>query len=376
MSGIGPLPICFDSMSLGKEYWKGRKMRIQESRRLGLEYLLICLAGCATDGQAQPGAAAPAAASAAADQAPRFWLPPVPSPGTRMTLRPLDAWIPGSEITLSGGERVPVEKWRAILITELGTGPTGWMSYCTATLVGPRTVLTAAHCIDGGADPPVLLRGDLMVGNRRIAFSCDMHPEYARYPQPPGGGFRSSHDYALCTLDTPVNTFAIRPESIDDDEALGDGQRLLLTGYGCTGIRPDPTSQQGFTYTPAETPDQRTLQMGIGNVHDAGIAWANETGVWTRSRAALGQPTICPGDSGGPVVSGSEPAGDTPERRVSAVNSGVALAYERGVPIFYSYLAPLATSSFRGFMQDHVRRHPGLIVCGVTHRPGQGGCRE
>lgn len=63
---------------------------------------------------------------------------------------------------------------------------------CTATAIGPRVVLTAAHCVAGArapslADPPV-------------GMQCSAHPSY----RPSGIGMQ--FDYALCYLERPLPT--------------------------------------------------------------------------------------------------------------------------------------------------------------------------
>ena len=109
---------------------------------------------------------------------------------------------------------------------------------CTATLVGPRVLLTAAHCVDqkfqeGGVWKTVggtVARSDGSA--RKQIQSCAMAPAYtASEPKP--GEVRNTNDFALCEL---VSDFSgVAAENVNFDEAYHQvGQRWLLAGFGCT----------------------------------------------------------------------------------------------------------------------------------------------
>jgi hypothetical protein len=94
--------------------------------------------------------------------------------------------LPDAEVQLvNGDEVVDRSLWSAVVVSRSIDG-----SLCTATLVGPRTLLTAAHCVDAYGPPAT---GDIDgLGTRkgRVKFSgnpvpivsCTMHPDYASVP--------------------------------------------------------------------------------------------------------------------------------------------------------------------------------------------------
>jgi hypothetical protein len=75
--------------------------------------------------------------------------------------------------------------------------PTKWMASfysgsgnfeCTSTLIGPQTLLTAAHCVGNGKKASIVLAGKTYSG------PCTQHTDY------PGD---ASADYALCLFTEP-----------------------------------------------------------------------------------------------------------------------------------------------------------------------------
>ena len=102
---------------------------------------------------------------------------------------------------------------------------------CTATVVGPRVILTAAHCIADKA------KGYVTVGSAKIGLTCHHHEEYTRCEDTTPGacpaGKTTSADYALCLADSDVPVTAY--ETIDNGSAgLAPSRPALITGYGCT----------------------------------------------------------------------------------------------------------------------------------------------
>ena len=140
----------------------------------------------------------------------------------------------GSEIS---GYIVGGEQSREFAAT--GALVRGSESFCTATLIAPSRVLTAAHCVD--AITPSQFRFRLGANlqapseDRGIA-SLTIHPGYVSFDGRQQWTFANGHDLAILTLDQPITS--VLPASL----FLGNASELLnqparLIGYGGDQVR-------------------------------------------------------------------------------------------------------------------------------------------
>lgn len=139
-------------------------------------------------------------------------------------------------------------------VGELNSGGAG----CTATLIGQRTVLTAAHCVPANS-ATFTLGGQTLHSAQVIA-----HPSY-------GGG--NSGDVAVVILQQPVQGVSPSPIAVGGPQV---GQSIVLVGFGKTGENAN---------------DYGTKRMGANTVSQVGPT----------TFSFQGASNVCNGDSGGPT---------------------------------------------------------------------------
>lgn len=195
-----------------------------------------------------------------------------------------------------------------------------WIGNCTATLVGPQMVYTAAHCVGRGGI-------SYTVNGQSYSAECRTAREYH--------SGNSTADYALCYSEKAVTGIEFETINMDSDY-VKVGDKILLSGYGCQrwGSGIDGKYRIG---------ESKAIRVPSGNNND----------IVTQDGG-----TLCSGDSGGPawkIVDGQR------EKMVS-VNS-------RSDTTRTSYLSALGTTIGKRFTEAVLQIYPQAEVCGTARSP-------
>lgn len=219
----------------------------------------------------------------------------------------------GTGQVINGAQVTDPSRWPATFIFRSDTGS------CTATAVGERVVLTAAHCIGHEEAGSVLADGAL------INLQCFHHPGYPA---------NSTTDFALCLTETAMTNipFEVVSSAIAYPRI---GHEAVLVGFGCT-------ESGGHDRAFGTLFEGKTTVIRRPNGPDIDTV--------TRGGAA-----VCFGDSGGASYFNLTPSGN--RRALFAVNS-------RGDINSFSFLSTLATPQFVDWAIEWSTER-SVAICGL-----------
>jgi trypsin len=166
--------------------------------------------------------------------------------------------------------------------------------YCAGTLIAPRAVLTAAHCITERRTALGQLR--VLVGSPRIGrgaaaadgvhvfgvSSVSVHPKFSESSM--------RYDAALLILDRPATGTAVLPLTASSPRA---GTAVTAAGWG--------TTREGGTAASAAL---RSVALAVGRTSACRRGNAGSVAYFAPSMLCAGGSgrDTCSGDSGGPLV--------------------------------------------------------------------------
>lgn len=155
-------------------------------------------------------------------------------------------------------------------------------AFCTGTLITPKLVVTAAHCVDamgkyGGASG-CRFRTDASSGSvHHTIQQAIKHPSYN-----PRSSTLSDYDIAVLILNNAVSGVTPIPANADPVDATWVGRKVLVMGYGLIQTQP----------TPQSAPSKYSAEIPIFQVSGNQMVHKDQT---------TGK-SACHGDSGGPAL--------------------------------------------------------------------------
>ena len=239
---------------------------------------------------------------------------------------------------VSNGVLADFKQWPATFLAS-GSG-------CTATAVGPKAILTAAHCLGGLTDVTVSI-----AGRDRLA-TCAVPKNFSEEYDLAGRDTvenwnRASLDVALCLVDDQGP--ALRPgkfETIDVATPNPSGT-VRLVGFGCDGAS-------------LQSAGGGALTTATSIVYKAPAA--SNHYLELRADSSTNNGILCPGDSGGgayapPAIVGSQ-------RKIVGVNSRTGVKADRKTLSGASFVSYLSTATLAKFVRDWAGST--IQVCGVN----------
>jgi hypothetical protein len=232
--------------------------------------------------------------------------------------KPMDA-----QVTLRGARLATPGDWPASFYSIHPTGT------CTSTLIGPRALLTTAHCAPNAS--PVLITWN-QIDYRGTCLQSDLYS--------PSSDEGESADWAMCLMETDVPVPQYETINLDPTR-INVGVEVLLTGFGCT--QANGTGGNEHVYR-------------IGEAKVSGTPSGKSNYITTSGEVAT-----CFGDSGGAAFLFLDAAKKT--RVQVSVNSRITLHDGRlGAD---SYLSSISTNGAQAFIRKW-SSSTGAAVCGIA----------
>ena len=270
--------------------------------------------------------------------------------------------VPG-EVQVVGGEKLDSNSFPATVQSQAAAS-------CTATLIGPQVLLTAAHCVDAAqklsSGFPMTVSGTATFDRPYDLENCAMPDAYAKanptYTLRP----RTAEDWALCKLKSRPT--GVRPEVVSLTPPAANSTRYFMLGFGCSKVE-----RKGGTLVGVD--QEGVLRAGTDTLEAVNVGLAGNVGGFAVALAGITGPSLCPGDSGGGSMTGIDLKSVTAPRSVSMINSALGSTGEGKDLLLYSYFAPLGTGLFEAFARGWATSDPERRICGIHIPREQAPCR-
>ena len=203
---------------------------------------------------------------------------------------------------------------------------------CSATLIGPQTLLLAAHCVGDKQDVAIDFRDKVITG--KCTHASDFRS---------GTGDRSA-DYALCKLADEISGIQFERLNRDPTKIILQ-DKLLLTGYGCTKLPPPGGG-------PPTGGNDGKFRIGKAKIVSLpGTEAGDINTVKTKD-----QVVVCLGDSGGGSYI------ELPAHRRILVSVTSRVTYTDRV----SYLSSVTTTAALAFFEKWISENENEKICGIN----------